>query len=393
MKRNKNKLEKIETEKEKQIESSFYRLIFVGDNEVGKTQIINIYNNKIFQEDYSPTFCVDFQIKTIKINGRNINIHCIDTQGMEASIDSTNSNFTNDTGSLFIQKADAFIYVFDITSRQSLYNLNDYFKIIKICLTDSQKMINEKIVYLVGNKCDLNTYREVQENEGMMEANKHNAKYLEVSAKSGRNINRLFNYIIQDILKKEEQSYSIDSGGGGSIYKSIYRNNDNININNDTNESNINIIDTNTNMNNNNHTNRNINEINTNVTDTNSNKNINNNTNINFNEINQNNTETNTNMNFNINSNINHNITSNINNNIIIKNNNNINKGSNIIEKEISGLNYDNSSCLLKSNNGENNDNDLVKNINKLEINNNNEEGHPNANNTENNYLKRCTIF
>ena len=369
MKRNKNKLEKIETEKEKQIESSFYRLIFVGDNEVGKTQIINIYNNKIFQEDYSPTFCVDFQIKTIKINGRNINIHCIDTQGMEASIDSTNSNFTNDTGSLFIQKADAFIYVFDITSRQSLYNLNDYFKIIKICLTDSQKMINEKIVYLVGNKCDLNTYREVQENEGMMEANKHNAKYLEVSAKSGRNINRLFNYIIQDILKKEEQSYSIDSGGGGSIYKSIYRNNDNININDDTNETNINIIDTNTNMNINNHINRNINE------------------------INQNNTETNTNMNFNINSNINHNITSNINNNIIIKNNNNINAGSNIIEKEISGLNYDNSSCLLKSNNGENNNNDLVKNINKLEINNNNEEGHPNANNTENNYLKRCAIF
>ena len=111
MKRKKNILEKTETVKEKQIESLFYRLIFVGDTMVGKTQIINRYINDLYSEEYFPTFSIDFKIKTIKINGKTINIHCIDTEGL--------SNFSIDTGPLFIEKTDAFIYVFDITSRES----------------------------------------------------------------------------------------------------------------------------------------------------------------------------------------------------------------------------------------------------------------------------------
>ena len=85
-------------------------------------------------------------------------------------------------------------------------------------------------IIIIGNKLDLRTTRAVNENDAINLATKYNAKYIECSAKNGYNVDRLFEYIIQDILKKEEQSYSIDSGGGGSIYKSIYRNNDNINL-------------------------------------------------------------------------------------------------------------------------------------------------------------------
>ena len=113
MKRKKLISEKTETENELQNETSFYRLIFVGDNEVGKTQIINRYNNKLYQEEYFPTYSVDFQIKTIKNNDKIINIHCIDTQG--------SSDFSQDTGTLFIQNTNAFIYVFDISSRESIF--------------------------------------------------------------------------------------------------------------------------------------------------------------------------------------------------------------------------------------------------------------------------------
>jgi small GTP-binding protein len=215
----KNKSENFETENEKQNETSFYRLIFVGDNEVGKTQIINKYNNKIFQEEYLPTYSIDFQIKTIKIQGKLINIHCIDTQG--------SSDFSQDTGNLFLQKSDAFIYVFDITSRESFNNLSNCYEIIKLALTDSQKMLKEKIVYLVGNKCDLTTYRQINEAEGRLEATKYKAKYIEVSAKTGINIDKLFDYIIQDIAKKDQDSTSFDSGGG-IIHKNIFNNNKSI---------------------------------------------------------------------------------------------------------------------------------------------------------------------
>ena len=387
MKRKKNKLGKFETKKKVQNVSSFYRLIFIGDSKVGKTQIINKYNNSLYQEEYLPTYCVDFQIKPIKINGKKVNIHCIDTLG--------SMDFTPNTGTLFIQKTDAFIYVFDLTLRESLYNLQDYINIIKTALTDSEKIINEKIIYFVGNKCDLVMYRQVEGNEGRLEANKYGAKYMEVSAKTGINIDKLFNSIIQDITTKKDEisinSNSIDSGGGGggAINTNINNNINNISINqNSSNKNtNTNIININNNINTNNAITNNIsNQIFKNVNNNIINTNINNN----IKPIITNN--------MNINSNI---INTNIENNINTNINNNVNTNTNLIENEKSGLNYDSSTYFLKSNysvNNINNDNnnDLIKNINNIPMQNKaestNDKIYPNIQNNEN-YLKKCYIF
>ena len=363
MKRKKYISENTETEKEKQNETSFYRLIFMGDNEVGKTQIINKYNNTIYQKEYFPTYCIDFKIKTIQIDGKLINIHCIDTQG--------SSNFVEVTGTLFIQKSDAFIYVFDITSAESFENLVDYVEKIKLALTDSQKMIKEKIVYFVGNKYDLINERQINENEGRLKATKYKAKYIEVSAKTGWNINKLFDYIIQDLIKKDQDSFSFD-GGGGILHKSIYNNN---NINN------TNII------------NNNINEIkNNDVNDINEPINTNNIININNNIIRNNNYDTNNNINKNlIETNSNVDTYNNIETNNNINTNNHINTNSNIIENEKSGLYYDNSTYHLKSNTSIYNNNDIVKNINNPGMNNNKEEIKNSK--TSNNNTSKCHIF
>ena len=387
MKRKKNKLGKFETKKKVQNASSFYRLIFIGDSKVGKTQIINKYNNSLYQEEYLPTYCVDFQIKPIKINGKKVNIHCIDTLG--------SMDFTPNTGTLFIQKTDAFIYVFDLTSRESLYNLQDYINIIKTALTDSEKIINEKIIYFVGNKCDLVMYRQVEENEGRLEANKYGAKYMEVSAKTGINIDKLFNSIIQDITTKKDEisinSNSIDSGGGGAINTNINNNINNISINQNSSKANkntnTNLININNNINTNNAITNNIsNQIFKNVNNNIINTNINNN----IKPIITNN--------MNINSNI---INTNIENNINTNINNNVNTNTNLIENEKSGLNYDSSTYFLKSNysvNNINNDNnnDLIKNINNIPMQNKaestNDKIYPNIQNNEN-YLKKCYIF
>ena len=389
MKRKKNKLGKFETKKKVQNVSSFFRLIFIGDSKVGKTQIINKYNNSLYQEEYLPTYCVDFQIKPIKINGKKVNIHCIDTLG--------SMDFTPNTGTLFIQKTDAFIYVFDLTSRESLYNLQDYINIIKTALTDSEKIINEKIIYFVGNKCDLVMYRQVEENEGRLEANKYGAKYMEVSAKTGINIDKLFNSIIQDITTKKDEisinSNSIDSGGGGgaAINTNINNNINNISINQNSSKANkntnTNLININNNINTNNAITNNIsNQIFKNVNNNIINTNINNN----IKPIITNN--------MNINSNI---INTNIENNINTNINNNVNTNTNLIENEKSGLNYDSSTYFLKSNysvNNINNDNnnDLIKNINNIPIQNKvestNDKIYPNIQNNEN-YLKKCYIF
>ena len=87
----------------------------------------------------------------------------------------------------------------------------------------------------------MSMFRQVNEAEGRLEATKYNAKYMEVSAKSGMNIDNLFNGIIQDIIKSKDNKINYD-GGGGIKSKSIYNNNKDtniININNNNNNNNI----------------------------------------------------------------------------------------------------------------------------------------------------------
>lgn len=222
-----------ENDKNKSNETSFYRLIFVGDSEVGKTQIINLYNNKLFQNEYYPTFNIDFQIKTLNINGKKKNIHCIDTEGSLVS-----QVLTEYTGENFIKKIDALILVYDITSRQSFNNIDSYYKILesKYSSKGLSDKFNKTIKYVVGNKFDLRINRVISDNEGRETENKYNAKYMECSAKNGYNIERLFEYIIQDIIRGESNNSS-DSGGNqrnnNIIHKSIKKkSNDSVRNNN-----------------------------------------------------------------------------------------------------------------------------------------------------------------
>ena len=214
MKTKKNINQKTDNDKNNQNESAFYRLIIMGDSGVGKTQIINKYNNKIFENEHLPTFGIDFQIKTLNISGKKTNIHCIDTEGSK--------DFSEDTGKLFIKKADCFILIYDITSRESFINLHKYYNIFKFSLNSLEKTFNKKIIYFVGNKYDLKSNRLVNESEARESANKFNAKYIECSAKNGFNVDNLFEYVLQDILKRDENNIS-DRGDvkNNAIFRNI----------------------------------------------------------------------------------------------------------------------------------------------------------------------------
>ena len=215
MKTKKNIVQKTVNAKNKKNEFPFYRLIIMGDSGVGKTQIINIYNKKIFQKEHFPTFCIDFQIKAINISGKKTNIHCIDTEGSK--------DFSENTGQSFIKKADAFILVYDITSIDSFINLDKYYNIFKFSLNDTEKKYPKKIIYFVGNKHDLKEDRVISEYQARERASKFNAKYIECSARNGFNIDRLFEYVIQDILRRGNIIYSDNKGSitNNSIYRNI----------------------------------------------------------------------------------------------------------------------------------------------------------------------------
>jgi Ras-related protein Rab-6A len=165
---------------ESQNEIIKFKLIVVGDQNTGKSCILNRFANEIFEENYQATIGLDFLNKTVNINGQEIHLVLYDTAGQE--------------------KFRSLIY--DITSKDSFESIPKWFSDILNVKND------EAIFALVGNKIDLNDKRVVSFEEGKKLANEKNIIFEEVSAKDGQNFNELFtNKLFNELYKKFKNKF------------------------------------------------------------------------------------------------------------------------------------------------------------------------------------------
>ena len=154
-----------------------YKLIFLGDQSVGKSSILNRFLNDTFVEEYQATIGLDFQSKNVQIDNQDIHLLLYDTAGQE-KFRSLIPMYTRD--------ANIILLVYDITSKESFNNLSQWLK----DLTNIN--INEVILCIVGNKIDLNEKREVEFDEGKKFAEEHDFIFNEISAKTGEGFSELF---------------------------------------------------------------------------------------------------------------------------------------------------------------------------------------------------------
>lgn len=88
------------------------------------------------------------------------------------------------------------ILVYDITSETSFRNITKWIRRIEENATeDVQRLI-------IGNKCDLESKREVSRESAELFGHRHNLKVIECSAMESINIDKAFETITQDILNK-----------------------------------------------------------------------------------------------------------------------------------------------------------------------------------------------
>ena len=154
-----------------------YKLIFLGDQNVGKSSILNRFLNDTFVEEYQATIGLDFQSKNVQIDNQDVHLLLYDTAGQE-KFRSLIPMYTRD--------ANIILLVYDITNKESFENLYAWLK----DLTNIN--INEVIICIVGNKIDLNEKREVSNEEGQKYAQEHDFIFQEVSAKTGEGFSELF---------------------------------------------------------------------------------------------------------------------------------------------------------------------------------------------------------
>ena len=168
------------------------KYIIIGDQAVGKSNILLRYTQGEFKNEYQTTIGVEFGAKNANINNTLYRIQIWDTAGQE--------NFRSITRAYYKNSVCALV-VYDITNKDSFNNVSTW---IDDCKNQSPKTI---YMILVGNKTDLEDKREVSTEEGQELADKYGIDFYESSAKTGENIEEIFYNSANEIAKRINQGY------------------------------------------------------------------------------------------------------------------------------------------------------------------------------------------
>lgn len=155
-----------------------FKVIVIGDANVGKTCLISRGAKGIFSEAYSPTLSFEMLNFNVKINDKIIKLELWDTVGSEIYRSIVKQFYKNSTLAMI---------VYSIDNKKSFENIKDWLKDVKLeCSPDIK-------IYLIANKADLESDREVQPEEAQKFKKENGINYfIETSAKKGLNIKELF---------------------------------------------------------------------------------------------------------------------------------------------------------------------------------------------------------
>ena len=193
-----------------------FKVVLVGDMNVGKTNIVSRYIRNEFHEDSKNTVGVEFLSKQFKIEGHNIKAQIWDTAGSEKFRSITTQYYKGAKGCLV---------VYDITDQSSFDNIDKWINEVKVCADKNVTFI------IIGNKSDLEDIRQVNTELGEDKAMVNEAAFMETSALSGENIEKAFEFMINEIYKKNfnemTKARDNDNLGGSKDLAAFNENNDN----------------------------------------------------------------------------------------------------------------------------------------------------------------------
>ncbi|KAJ3312294.1 Ras- protein Rab-6A [Blyttiomyces sp. JEL0837] len=173
-----------------------FKLVFLGEQSVGKTSLITRFMYDTFDNTYQATIGIDFLSKTMYLEDRTVRLQLWDTAGQE--------RFRSLIPS-YIRDSSVAVVVYDITNRNSFQNTSKWVDDVRA------ERGTDVIIVLVGNKTDLSDKRQVSTEEGEKKAKEFNVMFIETSAKAGYNVKALFRKIAQALPGMDSQQ----GGEGG----------------------------------------------------------------------------------------------------------------------------------------------------------------------------------
>mmetsp|Transcript_48433 Transcript_48433/g.92663 ORF Transcript_48433/g.92663 Transcript_48433/m.92663 type:complete len:216 (-) Transcript_48433:304-951(-) len=157
-----------------------YKLVFLGDQSVGKTSIITRFMYDKYDNTYQATIGIDFLSKTMYLEDRTVRLQLWDTAGQE--------RFRSLIPS-YIRDSSVAVVVYDVSNRATFLNTARWIEEVRT------ERGSDVIIVLVGNKTDHVEKRQVSIEEGDAKARELGVLFIETSAKAGFNIKALFRKI------------------------------------------------------------------------------------------------------------------------------------------------------------------------------------------------------
>ena len=173
------------------------KVVVIGDAAVGKTSLALRFTKNKFGDTYVSTIGGSFCIRSLFIANKKICFQIWDTAGTERF-----KGFIP----LYLRNADVALIMYDITSKKSFDDIQQWLRVLNESAPDTIKCA------LVGNKSDLQEWRQVTKQEAEAFADVHGLYFIETSAKSGQSVEKLFvdiGSLYIDIINKPRRISSV----------------------------------------------------------------------------------------------------------------------------------------------------------------------------------------
>jgi len=167
---------------------SLHKVIMVGSGGVGKSALTLQFMYDEFVEDYEPTKADSYRKKVV-LDGEEVQIDILDTAGQEDYAAIRDNYFRSGEG---------FLCVFSITEEDSFQATQEFREQILRVKGDS----NIPFI-LVGNKADLSGSRQVQLATANNKATEWQVPYVETSAKTRENVDKVFYDLMREIRSRK----------------------------------------------------------------------------------------------------------------------------------------------------------------------------------------------
>jgi len=175
-----------------------FKLVILGDPQVGKTAIAQRYATNQYSKQYHPTTGVEFYLKRTTLPGqRNLALKLWDLSG---------SSLSGRMLDKYVFGAHAVMLVYDVSKTDSFEHLDSWLEQCRAALASQEK---QPTYALVANKIDLEHLREIKSDRHHKFAQEHGLLTYAVSAKTGEGVGLCIQKIAAELLgirlSKQEQ--------------------------------------------------------------------------------------------------------------------------------------------------------------------------------------------